>query len=158
MNSWLFLLLLAVAPISELRGAIPYGIIKGLPLIPVILISIIANIIAGILVYFFLDKIVHLFFNWGFFKRYYHKFIERAQKKIHAQVEKYGWIGVALFVGIPLPITGAWTGALGSYLIGLEKKKAIAAIILGVLMASIIVTIVMLTGAEIFQKLFIKVI
>jgi len=156
MNDWLLLALLAMAPISELRGSIPYGIIKGLPLGPVIIISIILNILAGIFAYFFLDRIVKVFLNFSLFKKYYQKFVERAQKKIKAEVDKYGWLGVAIFIGIPLPFTGAWTGALGSYLIGLEKKKAVIAIILGVVMAAVIVTITMLTGVGIFKTLFIK--
>ena len=145
-----------MAPISELRGSIPYGIIKGMPTVSVIIVSIMANIIAGVFAYFFLDKLIKLFFNFGLFKKYYQKFVERAQKKIHAQVEKYGWIGVAIFIGIPLPFTGAWTGALGSYLIGLDKKKTLIAIILGVLMAAVIVTLVMLSGVEVFKGIFIK--
>ena len=156
MNEWLLLVLLAIAPISELRGSIPYGIIKGLPLIPVLAISIFANIIAGIFAYFFLDRLVRVFFGFRLFRKYYERFVEKSQRKIHAEVEKYGWIGVAIFIGIPLPMTGAWTGALGSYLIGLDKKKTILAIILGVMMAAIIVSVVMLTGIEILKGLFIK--
>lgn len=156
MNKWIFLILLAITPISELRGSIPYGILMKLPLIPVVIVSIIANILVGIFAYFFLDKLVRIFFNFGFFKRYYEKTVERAQKKIKEAVDRYGWIGVTIFVGIPLPFTGAWTGALGSYLIGLEKKKTIIAIILGVLIAAIIVTITMLTGVELFRILFTK--
>ena len=146
MNDWLLLLLLAIAPISELRGSIPFGILKGLPAAAVIAASIIANCVAGIFAYFFLDRIVKLFCGWTFFRRIYSRFVERAQNKIKAEVDKYGWIGVAIFIGIPLPFTGAWTGALGSYLIGLEKKKAVAAIILGVLIAAVIVTAVVYTG------------
>lgn len=156
MNDWLLLVLLAMAPISELRGSIPYGIISGLPIIPVVAVSIFANIIAGIFAYFFLDRIVKLFFNFGIFRRYYEKFVEKSQKKIKAEVDKYGWIGVAIFIGIPLPMTGAWTGALGSYLIGLDKKKTILAIILGVIIAAMIVTAVMITGIGILKSLFVK--
>ncbi len=157
MNDWIFVILLAMAPVSELRGSIPYGILRGLPAFPVILVSIVFNIIAGIVVFLFLDKFVRFFLNFGIFRKYYSKIVERSQKKIHAQVEKYGWMGVALFVGIPLPITGAWTGALGSYLIGLDKKKTIISIILGVIAASIIISIVTLSGASAF-RFFVKVI
>ena len=65
-------------------------------------------------------------------------------------------MGVAVFIGIPLPFTGAWTGALGSYLIGLDKRKTIIAIILRVLIAAIKVTLTMFTGIGIFKRLFIK--
>ena len=156
MNDWLLLVLLAIAPISELRGSIPYGILKGLPLIPVVAVSIIINALTGIAVYFFLDRIVKFFFSFGIFKRYYEKIVERSQRKIKEVVDKYGWIGVAIFIGVPLPFTGAWTGALGSYLIGLDKKKSVMAIIIGVLIAAVIVTVTMLTGVSIFKNLFVK--
>ena len=156
MNDWFWLILLAVLPISELRGSIPYGILVGLPVSLVIVISIIANIAAGIFAYFFLDRLIKLFFNFGLFKEYYQKIVERSQKKIKEAVDKYGWIGVAIFIGIPLPFTGAWTGALGSYLIGLKKKKTMAAIILGVVIAGAIVSIIMLSGIEILKRIFIK--
>lgn len=155
MNDWLIVALLAIAPFSELRGSIPYGVLRGLPFFPVVLVSIALNIITGILVYFFLDGFVKIFLKLRFFKKFYNKVIERSQKKVHAQVEKYGWIGVALFVGIPLPITGAWTGALGSYLIGLDKRKTIISIILGVIMAAIIVSLATISGISAFS-FFIK--
>lgn len=155
MNDWLWLVLLAVLPVSELRGSIPYGILRGLPIAPVIIVSILANIVAGIFAYFFLDRLVKLFFNFGLFRKYYEKIVERSQKKIKEAVDKYGWIGVAVFIGIPLPFTGAWTGALGSYLIGLEKKKTIIAIILGVLIACILVTVTMLTGIGMLKRIFV---
>lgn len=156
MNDWIWLILLAVLPISEVRGSIPYGILVGLPITAVIIVSILANIIAGIVAYFFLDRLVKLFFNFGLFKKYYLKIVERSQIKIKEAVDKYGWIGVAIFIGIPLPFTGAWTGALGSYLIGLEKKKTIIAIILGVLIAAVLVSITMLTGVEVLKRFFLK--
>lgn len=155
MNDWLWLVLLAVLPISELRGSIPYGILRGLPIAPVIIVSILANIVAGVFAYFFLDRLVKLFFNFGLFRKYYEKIVERSQKKIKETVDKYGWIGVAVFIGIPLPFTGAWTGALGSYLIGLEKKKTIIAIMLGVLIAGILVAVTMLTGIGMLKRIFV---
>lgn len=156
MKDWLILVLLAMMPISELRGSIPYGILRKLPAVPVIMLSVLANIIAGILVFFFLDKVARLFLRWQFFNRFYQRMVIRAQRKIEKAVDKYGWIGVAIFIGIPLPFTGAWTGALGSYLIGLTKKKAIIAIILGVVSASIIVSVTMFTGTEVLKRLFLK--
>lgn len=156
MTDWLWLILLAMMPISEIRGAIPYGILKKLPLVPVIIISVVANIIAGILVFFFLNKIERLFLHWQLFNRFYQRIVERARRKIKKAVDKYGWIGVAIFIGIPLPFTGVWTGVLGSYLIGLEKKRTIIAVIIGVMCAATIVTITMLTGITLFRKLFIK--
>ena len=78
----------------------------------------------------------------------YNKYVEKTQKKIHKYVEKYGTLGVAIFIGIPLPGSGVYSGAIGSYVLGLSYKKFILAAILGVLIAGIIVTIVTLIGGN----------
>ena len=70
-------------------------------------------------------------------------------------MEKWGWLGIAVFVAIPLPMTGAWTGTLGAWVLGVTKKRTMAAVILGVLIAGIIVTAVVMLGIEALQ-LFIK--
>ncbi len=79
------------------------------------------------------------FFTW-LFNRTYHKH--------NAEFEKYGSIGLAIFVGIPLPATGAWTGCLIAWILGLERKKSLLAISLGVVVAGIIVLILILTGSK----------
>jgi len=70
-------------------------------------------------------------------------------------MDKWGWIGIALFVAIPLPITGAWTGTLGAWVLGVSRRRTIAAVILGVIIAGIVVTAVMTLGIEALN-LFIK--
>jgi uncharacterized membrane protein len=70
-------------------------------------------------------------------------------------VEKWGWLGIAVFVAVPLPMTGAWTGTLGGWALGLSKRKTMIAVILGVLAAGAIVTAVMALGARTF-RIFIK--
>jgi uncharacterized membrane protein len=143
-------------PGLELRASIPYGILQTeLHWVLVFLICVIVNIILGIVVYFLLDKVVHLFFFWKWFHDIYHKIVERAQNKVHKYVEKYGTIGLGLFIGIPLPGSGVYTGALGAYVLGFGYKKFILASIIGVLIAGIIVTAIMLSGAGVFN-LFIK--
>jgi len=79
------------------------------------------------------------------------------QKKINKHVDKYGELAVAIFIGIPLPGSGVYSGAIAAYLLGLKYRKFIIANIIGVLIAGIIVTIISLTGAGIFN-IFLKLI
>ena len=139
-------------PFLELRASIPYGILfLKMHWLPVFVIAVIANIILGPVIYFFLDKVIHIFLRIKFIDRIYQKYVERTQKKIHKYVEKYGEAAVAIFIGIPLPGSGSYSGALAAYLIGLGYKKFIIANIIGVLIAGIIVTLIVLTGTTAFD-------
>lgn len=152
------LLIIAITflPFLELRASIPYGIlILKMHWFPVFIIAVITNIILGPIVYFFLDKIMHIFLRIKFLDKIYQKYVEKTQKKIHKYVKKYGEAAVAVFIGIPLPGSGSYSGALAAYLIGLGYKKFIIANIIGVLIAGIIVTAIILTGATAFD-FFIK--
>ena len=149
MNEILMLILLTLAPFLELRASIPYGIFTtDLHWSTVFLICVVANILLAPIVYIFLDKFMHLFLRIKIVNKYYQKYVEKTQKKIHKVVEKYGELGVAIFIGIPLPGSGVYSGALGSYLLGLSYKKFFIAAVLGVLIAGIAVTIISLTSAE----------
>ena len=83
----------------------------------------------------------------------YQKAVIRTQHKIQKSVDRYGELGIALFIGIPLPGTGSYSGALGAYLIGLGYKKFIVANIIGVMIAGTIVTSVVMSGLETFNFL-----
>ena len=137
------LFLITLIPFIELRGSIPYGIsILGLNWFTVFLIAVISNAIVGPLIYFLLDKFIHKFLlkkKWFF--NGYNNLIEKKQKKIKKYVDKYGEIGIAIFIAIPLPGTGSYSAALGSYIMGLGYKKFIIANLIGVLIAGIIVTL-----------------
>ena len=76
------------------------------------------------------------------------RFIERVRRKAHPHILKYGYLGLTLFVAVPLPVTGAYTGTLAAWLFGMERKKAFLALSLGVVMAGIIVTAAVLSGVE----------
>jgi uncharacterized membrane protein len=143
-------------PFLELRASIPYGIlILKLHWLPVIIIAATTNMILGAIVYFFLDKVIHVFLRVKFLDRIYQKYVEKTQEKMHKYVEKYGEAAVAIFIGIPLPGSGSYSGALAAYLIGLGYRKFIIANIIGVLMAAVIVTAITVTGANVFD-FFIK--
>jgi uncharacterized membrane protein len=158
MNEVLMLILLTLLPFLELRGSIPYGIFKtDLHWSVVFLICTVVNILLAPVIYVFLDKFMHLFLRIKIIDKFYQKYVEKTQKKIHKYVEKYGELGVAVFIGIPLPGSGVYSGALGSYLLGLSYKKYLLAAAAGVMIAGIVVTAVCLTGAGAFN-LFIKII
>ena len=151
------IILLTLTPFLELRASIPYGIIiQQMDAFFVFLLCVITNILLAPVLYVFLDKFVHIFFYFKPIEKLYHKHVEITQKKIHKYIEKYGWVGVAIFIGIPLPGSGVYSGALGSYVLGLSFKKFMLAAAVGVLIAGIIVTIISVLGVnglDIFIKL-----
>ena len=143
-------------PALELRASIPVGILKfEMNFVAVFFICVIANFFLGISFYLFLDKFVKLLCRNEAINRLYQKVLLRSQKKIQRVVDKYGELGVAIFIGIPLPGSGVYTGALGSYAIGLKFKKFIIADLIGVTIAGVLVTIATFIGGGIFD-LFIK--
>lgn len=149
MNPILELIAITLLPFLELRASIPYGILKlGMPWYYVFIICVITNIILGLLIFFLLDKFVHLIIRIKPLGKLYHKSVERTQKRIHKAVEKWGELGVAIFIGIPLPGSGVYSGALGAYILGLSYKKFMIATIIGVLIAATAVTIITLFGSS----------
>lgn len=155
-NDILILIFLTLLPFLELRASIPYGILKtDLHWSVVFLVCVVFNILLAPVIYFLLDKLIHIFLKVEVINKCWRWWTERTEKKIKKYVDKYGEIGVAIFIGIPLPGSGVYSGALGSYLIGLSYKKFIKAAIIGVLIAGVIVLLVSLTGVGIF-KIFVK--
>ena len=138
--------ILSLTPISELRGAIPYAVAAGMPLVAAALWCVAWNALAAPLAYLFLATFHKLFYRWEPYRNFFDRFVEKARGKVHASVEKYGYLGLAVFVGVPLPVTGAWTGALGAWILGMDRKKSIPAIVLGVAAAGVIVSLVVGLG------------
>lgn len=135
---------IAMIPIFELRGAIPIGIIGyDLPLWKVIPIAVAGNMIPIFLILLFFDWITRICFKNPFLKKFLESIFARTRKKGKI-IEKYEEIGLMLFVAIPLPVTGAWTGSLAAYLFGLRFWTSIFYIFMGVLIAAFIVTILSL--------------
>ena len=147
--------LLALLPISELRGAIPYALAHGYPLYVVYPLCVAVNALIAPLLFIFLTTI-HAWMNrFSWYHRLVNPVIERARIKVEEKVERYGYLGIMLFVAIPLPITGAYTGTLGAWILGLGKRRTMLAVLAGVAIAGIIVSIVAMTGIEALN-LFIK--
>ncbi len=154
MKTILILVLITLIPTLELRASIPFGILRAdMAWWGVVLVCVITNIVLGPLVYLFVDKVMVLFLRFAWLDRAYQRTVVRTQRRIQKAVDRYGEIGVALFIGIPFPGTGSYSGALGAYLIGLGYRKFIVANIIGVLMAGTIVTTIVLSGVEAFRIL-----
>lgn len=145
----------AFLPISELRGAIPFALSQGMPWYAALLYSVFINALVAPICWIFLSTVHRLLYRWSWYKRTFDAFVERARGKVHQKVEAWGWLGIAAFVAIPLPVTGAWTGTLGAWILGLDRKKTLLSVIIGVIVAGCIVTAVSLLGISAFS-IFIK--
>ena len=141
LKHYIRLILLSMVPLIEIRGAIPYSQLVDLPIVKSYIISIIANMIPIPIVFLFARHVL----NWGKDKPIIGKFfnfcLEKglgAGDKLTENRKRGAFIALMLFVGIPIPGTGAWSGALGASLIGMRFRDAMIAIFLGVIMAGII--------------------
>ncbi|MEJ2355262.1 MAG: small multi-drug export protein [candidate division WOR-3 bacterium] len=155
MNPILKIIIFSLLPISELRGGIPVGLSSGLPLSVVFPVAVLSNILVFPIFYLFLTFIHDLLMKLKFYRKYFDFFLERTRRKVGPKVEKYGYLGLTLFVAIPLPVTGAYTGTLGAWFFKMKKRKSFLAVILGVIIAGIIVSIVSVFGVHMFD-IFIK--
>lgn len=141
---YLIVFFISMVPIIELRGALPYSQILGLPMIPSYVIAIIGNMVPVPFIFLFARKVL----EWGADKPVIGKFftfcIEKGQRGGEKLQEKAGrglFVALMLFVGIPLPGTGAWTGTLAASFLNMDFKSSVAAVMLGVLLAGIIVAL-----------------
>ena len=139
-------ILLCLFPIAELRGGLPYALAGGISLLPAYLICVLANALVGPLVFLFLSTLHRLLDRWAAYHGFYERIVERARRKVHQAVERWGYVGLAVFVAIPLPLTGAYTGAIGAWVLGMSRWKSILAIAIGVAVAGAVVSAVYLLG------------
>jgi len=134
-------LLATVSPISELRGGIPLGISLGLA--PWFTFSI--AVIANALIFFPVFFALRLFYDKFLFRiPLFNKYLDSLRKRGKPKVDKYGFWGLFLFVAIPLPVTGAYTGTILAWLLGMDWKKAFPAVGLGVIVAGVVVLLITL--------------
>lgn len=139
-------IIISMLPITELRIGLPlaigYAIKTGVPILLVFSIILLANLLVIFLVFLFLDYAHKHLMKIKAYKTAFGFLLKRTQKKVD-KIEKkrgiYGYIALMLFVGIPLPATGAWTGCLIAWILGLDRKKSIWAISLGVLIAGVLI-------------------
>jgi uncharacterized membrane protein len=154
MNSILFYaILLSILPIAELRGGIPYAIANDINPFVAYFVCVGANILAFPIVFLFLEFFHPMFMKVNIYKNLFDKFIIKTRKKVENKIDKYGFWGLMIFVMIPLPVTGAYTGSFAAWLFNIPKKKAFISVLLGVMISGMIVTTIMLTGIEALQFL-----
>ena len=147
----LIIVLLAALPISELRLSIPLAIIEfNISPVTAFLLSVIGNMIPVVLLLLFLEPVSNFLRRWKIWDKFFTWLFNRTYHKHNAKFEKYGSIGLAIFVGVPLPVTGAWTGCAAAFVFGFKFRNAFIAILAGVIMAGIIITVLTITGAKIF--------
>jgi len=146
-NPYVMLLLITFLPYIELRGSIPVGIIGlGMDPLEVFVICTVANVIIILPIYIFLDFAFHRIFRIPWFHEHVEPRVDRVRRSAEGKVERYGFLGLVAFVAIPLPGTGAYSGCLASYLLGMERKRSTLSVALGVLVAGVLVTLAS-TGA-----------
>ena len=138
-----WLILWTMLPVTELRFSIPLGIAKYTDLSPVLVVAIcvIANIAIAPVIYLSLDLGLKLVRRINAMNRLYEWYQGRVIERMKPKVEKYGVWGLGIFIGIPLPGSGVYSGAVGAHALGMSLKKHFLASIIGVLMAATLVTI-----------------
>jgi len=135
-------LFVAMLPIFELRGALPYALVQldmALPL--AFLLSVVGNMLPVVIITFLLDPISKFLSKHSkFFRWFFDKLFDRTRRKHGKKFETLEEIALVSFVAIPLPMTGAWSGALAAFVFGIPPKKSLPLITLGVLIAGVIVS------------------
>ena len=142
---YLIIFLISMVPIIELRGAMPYASAYNLPFFSALIVCVIGNMLPVPIIYFFARKVL----IWGSNKKYIGKFFsfclrkgERAGQKLAKTAGRRGlFVALMLFVGIPIPGTGAWTGALGASFLNMGFKSTVLSVSLGVVIAGCIMAL-----------------
>lgn len=145
-----FTILVSMTPVVELRGGIPFGVARGLPVWAAFLAAIIGNIIPVPFIVVYIRRFLQ-WMRWRLPKL--NSLADKIERKAHLKgqmVTKYKYLGLMLFVAIPLPGTGAWTGALAAAFLDMPLKKALPSIFAGILIAGIAISVVTFGVASLF--------
>ena len=147
LKKYLIVFFISMVPLIELRGAIPYAIGYNLPILPSYIVAIIGNMLPVPIIYLFARRVL----EFGKDKKYIDKFFtwclkkgEAGGKKLQEKAGKGLYWALFIFVGIPLPGTGAWTGTLAASILDMDFKKSVIAVMAGVILAGIIMGILSL--------------
>ena len=157
MTDYIYSIILSMLPIAELRGGIPYALANGIHPVTAYIMCCVANIMAFPIVYFFMGFFHDLFNKMSWYSNLFEKIVVRTRAKVGDKLDKWGFWGLMVFVMIPLPVTGAYTGSFAAWVFGIEKRKGFLAIVAGVFIAGLIVTAIFLSGAELFSFILKKV-
>ena len=157
LKHYVMIFFVSMVPIVELRGAIPISQGFGLPLLQSYIICVIGNMLPVPVIFFFARKVL----IWGKDKKFIGGFFtwcldkgERGGEKLKEKAGKGLYVALLLFVGIPLPGTGAWTGTLAASFLDMDFKKSVSACMCGVLLAGVIMGVGSVAGVSFFKALF----
>ena len=159
MLHYLIVFVISMVPLIELRGAVPYAVAQGLNIPLSYIIAVVGNMLPVPIIFFFARRVLEWgdAFEWPkglkWVGRFFHFCLEKGEKGGRKLTEKVGrstYIALFLFVGIPLPGTGAWTGCLIAAVLEMDRKKSFIAALIGVLIASIIMMLISFGFLKIF--------
>lgn len=156
MLKYLISLLISMVPLIELRGALPFALLVGIPPVIAYAICIVGNMLPVPVIFFFARRVL----EWGADKKFIGRFFTFCLKKGHKGGEKLKskagkgglFLALMLFVGIPLPGTGAWTGTLAASLLDMDFKTSVTAVMLGVVLAGIIIGLLSMGGISLMSE------
>jgi len=138
---WLMTLFLAMSPISELRGAIPVAIgVYGFDPLQAYALAVAGNLLPVVPLLLFLDPVSSVLMRYRIGNAFFSWLFSRTRRKYIQKHERFGLLALVIFVAIPLPVTGAWTGCAIAFLVGFKFWQAFPAIALGVMIAGLVVT------------------
>lgn len=157
MAKYIMVFLISMVPIVELRGALPVAAAARLPMVPSYIICVIGNMLPVPIIFFFARKVL----IWGADKKFIGGFFswcldkgERGGEKLKSKAGRGLYVALLLFVGIPLPGTGAWTGTLAASFLDMDFKKSVVACMGGVLLAGVIMGVLSALGVSAFSAAF----
>ena len=146
----------SLLPITELRGGIPLAVYRGISIYSAFFICVMANYFVIPLVFFFLDNLHGIFMQNRYYNKIFNKYIENKRDLLEKHINtKWEFFALMLLVGIPLPVTGAYTGTLLAWFFKIPRKRAYLALTIGIIIAGLIVSLVVLFGIKILD-IFIK--
>ena len=141
-NDGLRVALLSALPITELRGAIPLALtIYKMPIFPAYIFAVLGNVVPAIFLLLYLKPFSDFLCRWHFFNTFFKWLFKRTRRNSEEKFEKYGALFLLLFVAIPLPVTGAWTGSVAAFVFGIRFWYAFPMIVGGIIISGVIVTL-----------------
>ena len=146
---------ISMIPVAELRASIPIGLtVYKLDILTTLFYAILGDIIPMLFILYLIDPVSKFLMKYfAIFNEFFTWLFKRTRIKFEGKYARYGSIALVLFVAIPLPITGAWTGALAAFLFQIPRQKAAILIILGVIIAALVVTFITKTALGAFLLL-----
>ncbi|MDW7730918.1 MAG: small multi-drug export protein [Methanolobus sp.] len=149
---WLATIIIAAIPIAELRGAIPVAILNyGMAPSYAYFLAVLGNMLPVIPLLLFLDPVSTYLRRFRVFDMFFSWLFDRTRRNHTERFEKYGTMALTLFVAVPLPVTGAWTGCAAAFVFGIQFRHAFPAILVGVMIAGLIVSLVTVTGISLID-------